>query len=83
MKRVLSLLLCLMMVLPVVFAIPSYAAEDVVLNLQAPDFKNGVTISAEGVKGLVRKNYFGFKDVDLTGINSITLDYYSNMDRNN
>ncbi len=79
MKRVLSLLLCLMMVLSVVFAIPSSAAGEVVLKPSDVDYNSVVSYSADGIRGLERKGYFGFKDVDLTGINSISMEFYNKM----
>ncbi len=79
MKRVLSLLLCLMMVLSVISAIPSFAAGERTLNFSDAVLKNKVTVSANEIRGLDRKGYFGFKDVDLTGINSISMEIYNKM----
>ena len=71
MKKILCLLLAMMLILP---AYSVFAEEDIVLIPGNADFKKEVFISEGTAKNMGRGKYFGYKGLDLTGIQSVTLD---------
>ncbi len=68
-------LICLVLVLLMVIALPVAAEEngDVVLIPSKADYQVGVVVTEEYSKALSKNSYLGFAGVDLTGINSITM----------
>lgn len=73
---------CLLLVLIMSFSLFSVMADngEKVLKPSDIDFKNGnFTVNETLIKGMVKGDYFGFKEVDLTGINSVEINLYNGM----
>ncbi|MBQ2941159.1 MAG: hypothetical protein IJD97_02875 [Clostridia bacterium] len=69
MKKVVSLLLTLMMIMSL--AATAFAEGEVTLEAKNATLNSGATVDGSGAYNIVKGDYFGFKGVDLTGINSI------------
>ncbi len=69
-------LICLLLALLLVMALPVAAEEggDIVLIPANAQHKVGVSVTAEYSTGLRQGAYLGFTGVDLTGINTITME---------
>ena len=79
-KKILCIILALISALCLV---PSYAAEKV-LTGEDVKFTDGITHSSDGITWLNAGRYFGFDNVELTGINSIEVKVKSSIpDRSN
>lgn len=78
MKKILCTVLALAMVISMTGM--CFAANEKTLTpAMATDNKN-ISVTNSGIGGLARKGYFGFKDVDLTGINSVSVRLYNQME---
>ena len=76
MKKVLCLLLIITLSMPF-FAAASFA-KTIELLPSDVKFKSGVTADSE-IKWLERGYFFGFENVDLTGINSVKVTAYNKL----
>ncbi len=77
MKRAVSVFLAVIMILSL--AGVCSAAGDIVLMPSNVTEKNGVTVNDEGIRGIDRGKYFGFGEIDLTGIKSVEVNAYNKI----
>ena len=70
MKKCISLFIVFVMI----FGFTSAFAEDVVVLLPGDATENSEVSVGEAVVSIENDSYFGFKDVDLTGINSVIME---------
>ncbi|MBQ2942319.1 MAG: hypothetical protein IJD97_08795 [Clostridia bacterium] len=71
MKKILCLLLSAMLMFS---AISVFAEGDIVLLPSNADFNKEVSVSGGAAKDMKRGGYIGYKGIDLTGIQSVTLE---------
>ncbi len=69
MKKMTALLLTLVMLLSMATTV--FADGDITLEAKNATLNSGSTVNASGAFSIVRGDYFGFSNVDLTGIKSI------------
>ncbi len=72
MRRLISLILALLMVISLEVA--AEEGENSILYPIEADYRVGVSVTKECARGLGKGTYLGFDGVDLTGINSITME---------
>ncbi len=81
MKKIVSLLLTLIMLMSM--ATIAFADGDITLEAKNATLNSGANINGDGVYAILRGDYFGFKDVDLTGVKSIGLQVKSTISGGN
>ncbi|MBQ2941525.1 MAG: hypothetical protein IJD97_04745 [Clostridia bacterium] len=70
MKKILAIILATLMI----FSIPVSAEGEIKLNAADADILSGATINGEILRYSKKDDYFGFKNVDLTGIKHIAIE---------
>ncbi len=70
MKKILAIILAILMI----FSIPVSAEGEITLNAADADILSGATINGEILRYSKKDDYFGFKNVDLTGIKHIAIE---------
>lgn len=73
MKKMLCILLMLALISPTYAVL---AEEDIVLLPEKADFVKEVSVSGGEARNIERGDYLGYKGIDLTGIQSVTMDGY-------
>jgi hypothetical protein len=69
-KKILSLILALLMI----FSVTVLAEGEVTLDAAKAELLSGATINGEILRYTKKDDYFGFKDVDLTGVKHIAIE---------
>ena len=70
MKKLLAIILVFLMVL----SLAVFAEGDVTLNVTEAELLSGATVNGEILRYTKKDDYFGFKDVNLSGIKHIAID---------